>query len=354
MHKTTRKTRSHSKSGKGWKVAQFDSKNKRKTQLGLAVLLILIAVILIGQVVNFFINLHQPLNVQTDVKRGYEWENKFNLNVIIIGETVALLSFNPTDKTATLINIPNNTYLNVPKGFGLWQLRAIYPLGQQNNPPNGNLLLEGALQGLFGVPIDGTLEFKSEEMKNMSPEEILEYLKTNPFNVFYYYGLQSDLTPWELIQLKFYLPQVRFDKIKIIDLLDTNVLDETLLADNTQVFVPDEIKVDDVLQNFIETEIRSENKSIAIFNATSHPGLAQKAGRIVKNLGGNIIFTTNSKEKIDKTIVLGENSFTFEKLEQIFGLECSSGTNCDKISDQEVNSSRADINIVLGEDFYSK
>lgn len=350
--KSARKKGGRSRS-KGWKAAQFDSKNKKTTKFGLMVLGFIASIILIGQLINFVSSLYRPLTGGIAVKREYLWDNKFNLNVLIKADQVALMSYNPNEKKITLINIPDQTYLELPKDFGKWRVKAIYPLGEQSNPPVGNLLLEESMESLFGVPIDGYIEFKDKN-SDQTPAEALKILRENPLDLLYFYKLKSDLSPWELMQIKYYLPQVRFDKVEVVNLDEVSVLDDKYLPDGSQVLEPDLIKVDDVLTGFVESEVRRENKSIAIFNATSYPGLAQQAARIVKNMGGNVIFTTNSDQKLEKSIVLGEDSITFDRMGQVFSLECLKDKNCDKISDQEVNSSRANINIVLGKDFYNR
>ena len=70
------------------------------------------------------------------------------------------------------------------------------------------------------------------------------------------------------------------------------------------------------------------------------------------NIGGNAIITTNASKKIRHTQVVGEKSQTLKHLIQIFE-KC--GQTCDRIDpgDEDLVSSRAQINIILGEDFKS-
>jgi len=123
-------------------------------------------------------------------------------------------------------------------------------------------------------------------------------------------------------------------------------LDKENLADGTPVFTTDQIKLDSVLSDLRDPAIVSEHKSIAVFNATNHPQLAQKWARLITNLGGNVIQISNTSLRQDKTRIWGEQSQTLKRLTQIFSC-------CDKIEPQlEGISSRAQINVILGEDFF--
>ena len=158
-------------------------------------------------------------------------------------------------------------------------------------------------------------------------------------------SLKTDLTLLELLRLKIGLSSVRFDKVKELDLDKLSVLDKESLPDGTSVYTADPIRLDSILSDLADPVIISEHKTIAVLNATNQPQLAGKWARLITNLGGNVIITANAGEKLRKTKVQGLQSATLRRLKQIFG----SG---DKISSQDENtiSSRAQINLLLGED----
>ncbi len=172
--------------------------------------------------------------------------------------------------------------------------------------------------------------------------------------------LHSDLTGFELVRLKLGLLQVRFDRINQIDLEKLSVLEKQKLADGSEVFIVDPIRLDSVMSDLEDPKIKSENLSVAIFNATEYPLLAAKTKRLITNMGGNVIVTQNAPRKVEKsyvdfgsTVVEGEKSKTLDRLKQIFDLGCSKDPKCDKISvaDLGLAASRAQIIVILGEDF---
>lgn len=350
-----------------WKVAQKNTKIKKKTKLALLVLGLIVFLLVLGQTVRIIQSLSSPFSKDVvKVSRSYQWDNDFNLNLVIKTKGVYLLSYNPSEKRITVIDVPDEAYLEVPGGFGEWQLRSIYDLGQTSQGPGGGELLKRSLSSFFGIPVDGFIEFKGQ-LAQKSGVEVADFLRQNPLNIAYFLSsITSDLTPWELIRLKLAFSQVRFDKVQDIDLKKLKLMETDRLGDGTQILTADPTKIDSALINFIDTKIREEHLGVAIFNATSYPGLAQKAARIITNTGGNVIMTTNANLKQPKTVVLGEESATLKRLSQIFSSDCKKALNCDRITcnpgdkDQEncliedpgIKSSRAQINVVLGEDFY--
>lgn len=315
-----------------WKAVQSRHKQKKKIKLALLTVAILGLLFLAGALVNLTRALTSPW--QLDGQKSYSWDGQFNLNVAVKGKSISLINLNPSQKRVTVIAIPDSTYVDVPGGFGKWQIRSVYDLGQGS-------LLERTLTSFFGVPVEGFIQLKG------GPEDYVDWIRRSPLNIFLSLkNIVSDLTPLELMQLNFRLFQVRFDKVNSINLEALSALDKSNLADQTEVLIGDPVRLDSVLASLADETIKTEHKTVAVFNATERPLIAQKAARMITNLGGNVIQTTNASIKSDKTFIWGEESATLQRLRQIFSC-------CDKIEPQlEGISSRAQINVILGEDFF--
>ena len=337
------------RSSNGWKDVQYRSKAKKRVRLALIALGLIVSLLILGQLVNFTQTLFSPWQVNSEGKK-YLWDGQFNINILLRSNPPAVFSYNPKDQKITLIKIPAETYLEVNRGFGSWQVRAIYELGQSSKI-GGNVLLKESLASFLGVPIDGYLE-PTGVLETRQAEQILVLMRQSPFNIFFLLtNLKTDLSLWELIRLKLALWGVRFDKVKILDPIKLNILDQQQLADGSLALWADPLKIDSMMSDFADPNIKDEHLSIAVFNATNYPALAQKAKRLITNMGGNVIIIGNAVQRADKTKVLGKPSNTLKRLIQIFG--CS---NCDKIDIQDLglDSSRSEVNLLLGEDFYQK
>lgn len=340
----------------GWKDIQSKSKKARKVKLALGVLALVVGFLIISWAIRFTQSLFSPWKLSTNQHRNYIWNGEFNINLLIRSDHTSILTYNPKEGKIVIINIPDETFLNVPFGFGLWQLRAVYELGESQKELGGEKLLMETLTNFLAVPIDGFLDLSSLRPQK-SAVEVVDILRKNPFSGLNFLpALKTNLTLWELIKLKLSIGAVRFDKIKELDLLKLGVLDKENLPDGTLVYTADPVKLDSVLSNLTDPTIVSEHKNIAVLNATDRPQLAQRAARLITNLGGNVIITTNAKsdlanagQGLKKTEVWGLESATLRRLKQIFG----SGDKTNYPGEDAV-SSRAQINLLLGEDYVNR
>ena len=333
----------------GWKDVQSKNKKARKVKLALGVLALVVGFLVVSWAIRFTQNLFSPWKLQTNQERSYIWNGEFNINLLIRSDHTSILTYNPKEGKVVIINIPDETFLNVPFGFGLWQLRAIYELGESQKGLGGGKLLMETLTNFLAVPIDGFLDLSSLQPRQ-SAAGVINTLRNNPFSgLNLLSSLKTDLTLWELIKLKLGIGAVRFDKIKELNLLELNVLDKENLPDGTLVFTADSVKLDSVLSDLADPTIMAEHKNIAVLNTTDRTQLAQKAARLITNLGGNVIIMANATQELKKTKVYGLESATLRRLKQIF-------TSGDKINYpvDDTASSRAQVNLLVGEDYVNK
>lgn len=333
---------------RGWKDTQSKARKKRGTKLALSILAIVVGLLVLSWIIQFTKGLFSPLGPVSQ-HRNYRWDGKFNINLLIHTGHVSVFSYNPKEEKITILNIPDETFLEVPYGFGTWQLRGVYGLGQMQKGVGGDKLLKDTLVSFLAIPIDGFLDFSASK-SSKSTSQLVDEIRKNLFSGFNLLpDLKTDLTVWELLRLKTSISSVRFDKIKELDLDKLGVLEKETLPDGTQVLTADPIKLDSVLTDFADPIVTLEHKTIAVFNTTSHPQFAQKWARLITNLGGNVIITTNADKKLPKTQVLGEQSQTLKRLRQIFD---SDGKINPK--GEETAFSRAQVNLLLGEDYFNK
>ncbi|MBI2337587.1 LCP family protein [Candidatus Daviesbacteria bacterium] len=341
-------TKGRSKHNNSWKDVQSKARIKKRSKIAIGILAFIIGLLIISWAVKFTQNLFQPWK-ESGIQKKYIWNGEFNINLLIRTSAVTLLSYNPKQEEIILIDIPEETFLEVPYGFGMWQLRAVYGLGQAQKDLGGNRLLVDTVTSFLAVPVDGFLDFSAFQPQK-SPAEIVEMLRKDPiFGLNFLSNLKTDMTLWELFKLKLSLSAVRFDKVKQLDLSNLNVLSQEKLPDGTPVLTADTIRLDSVLPDLADPVIASEHKTIAVFNATDHPQLAGKWARLISNLGGNVIITANAKARLKSTQVTGEQSLTLKRMQQIFG----SGGKINSL-DEDLAFSRAQINLFVGEDLVNR
>lgn len=339
-----------------WKKYQHQNKSQRKINLGLYALLLIISLVALGKLITFITGLNQPLTPEVaGMAKSYSWDGHSTLNLVVKSQELFVLSFNPQAKTLNVIRIPDDTYFEVPFNFGRWPARSIYDLGQAEKPPLGSALLKATVTASFGLPVDGYLVPLGSSAQ-LPAEGVLEKLRKEPLA-----GLQllrysrSDLSFLEMMHFWWEIRGVRNDKVKVTNLGESAITKSLLLADGSRVLGIDSLRLDQFLSDQIhDARLEEDDLTIGIYNATDHPQLAEKAARMVTNLGGRVIFTSNASLLRQDSLVLGRASYTGIRLAQVFAPFCLKDPCISPEGDPLISSSRAEINIVLGEDFFLK
>ncbi len=320
-----------------------------RTKWGLAALTFLFAIIIFSKIGNI-------LGVSDSSSKNYTWDGRSTLNLVIKSDNIYVASFNPEDSSFTLLKVPDETYAEVPLGFGRWPVRSVYDLGQAENPPIGARLLKDTTGTLFGVPVDGFITASGDF------EAVAENARKNPLSIIgAIRDSKSDLNILELIRFWWGVRGVRFDRFKSADLGGSNLTEWVLLPDGSRGLEPDRPKLDQYIQSrFEDFKLKEEGLSVGILNATDHPGLADRAARAIGNIGGRVIFTGNSLDRFEKSLVLGKTGYTQTRLSQVFAPACIGGSvlpfglfksgGCSKVD--SLGSSRADVTVILGEDYF--
>lgn len=326
-----------------WQVTQSRSKKKRKVRLALVVLGIIVITLITGNLVRLINRLSEPLSLNYERRINF-WDNRFNLNLVYKNEEkVSFIVIMPGEKKVLILEIPANTFMEVPGGFGSWEVRSIFGLGE--NDAKGAKLLKNSISSFFGLPVDGFVQTRKTQTTNLGNLDSQSWLplNKNPFSFISWVGrMNTDLTLFEAIRLYILLQQIRFDKIEIIDLQSISVLENATLSDGSEIYLPGARLELFISENLLDPGIKNEQKTIAVLNGTNIPGLAQKYSRLISNLGGNVVISDNTSEKYKHSLVFGEKSLTENRLSQIFNSRYA-------ILDTKP-ASRAQITVILGED----
>lgn len=335
--------------------------SRSRLGLGLAALGFLIMVIIIGKFVQIAVDLNQPMfpgSPAEEKTSSFNGQNQFN--VIVSAGDIFVIFFDPQQNNAAVVQIPDDIYINLPFQFGRWQIGSIYQLGQAESPPMGTQLFKDSISSSLGVPLDGYLVFDQDKR---DAKEFIEHLRKSFMGGFL--PLEdgyTDLSRVEYWRFIHGLKGVRSDKINYYNLGDEDVTQPTNLSDGSQASSFDNIKLNSFIQRYLtDSSIKAEELTIGVFNATDHPGMAEKATRIVNNMGGRVVLTVSTPVRLQKSLVIGKDSYTLKRLVDVFAPSCNHkafqffGSSQDQhclTSDPNLNLSRVDVNIILGEDYF--
>lgn len=348
-----------------WKKDQQDKKIKQNLKLAIVALLILGLLLVFGKVFQFFSEFQKPFYSLNTQKRSVSWDGKSVINLIIASsenqdlKNLNFVSLNPVDEKITVLKLSEDIYVNVPKNYGSWKLSSIYKLGQENKPKVGEDLVKMSVSKMLALPVDGIIEVSSKA--ELDIEELIGEWKKNKLSAFNFLTrIKTDLSLKETVDFVFKASKVRLDNITSVDFFRTSITQSKLLPDSSRVLGVDNVKLDTFIkQQLVDPVIADEDITVAVFNGTEHPGLTAEAVRLIGNLGARVTIINNTEEKFVKNGIYinpeeGSEiklSQTYKRLVEIFAPSCLK-EQCTS-ADAEVVSSRAAINIVLGEEYFN-
>lgn len=328
-----------------------------RTKIAFWALSFLVTLLVISKLTKFAISLNEPIDPNLIGKSNAHFNTRSTLNIALISRDISILNLQPTKKQLTILGVPNESYLEVPRNYGSWMIGAVYGLGQEETPQVGGILLRDSLSKLLGLPIDYIVIFNN----NLTTQSIIQNWNKNLFSsLLSIKNLDSDLTPLQLASLIKIVNSLRIDKISNIDLYQSDITESKLLPDSSRVLGVNQIKLDLFIRDNLQDEnIFQEGFSIAIYNSTDHPLLAGDLSRILTNIGANVVSAANS-EKIstESYIIINDitNAESIKKSATLSRLLTMIPKICIKndclSDDQKINSSRGQIVINIGEDFY--
>lgn len=225
--------------------------------------------------------------------------------------------FSLEQKKALLVALPATAKVQVPFGFGEYELSKVYPLGQLEK--KGGDLLTQTIRRNFSVVSVGYLRDSS-----LSLNEIFQ--RPDSIKSVFRQALKSKETNFSrydlliLIWRTFGLNQSQFSKA---------VYSENLKED------------------FQDSRLRKEAFSVEVLNATEHNGLAQSEADFLENSGLRVVRVADAPEKIiESKVILNHSdlaeSYTLFWLKLIYHYPFENGEN----------KNRADITVILGEDYW--
>jgi len=198
----------------------------------------LIVLLIISQVIKFAISFNSPQTPAYTLSQQTSqpvWDGKTPVNIVLKSSTVTVLNYNPTDRSLTVLSVPDQTYFQLPQGYGAWPVGSIFKLGEEEQPGRGASLLKESVSSLLGLPIDGFIETSTADSQ-LDSKNIVSKFRQNPaLNLLFLHNLKTDLSPLQLFQLNQHLASLRDDKIVFLDIGTSNITESKLLPDSSRV-----------------------------------------------------------------------------------------------------------------------
>ncbi|MCL4338175.1 LytR C-terminal domain-containing protein [Patescibacteria group bacterium] len=293
-----------------------------------------------------------------------KWDGSNRLTVVLNSDPMAVFTIDPVKRQAYIAVIPEETMLYVPYGYGEYKASSVYKLGELDKKRPAGVLLERSVENSFDILIDGyiatkgvSFPFPIKSSKDIAAykSKYFSFLKLPGIALGVFTGantLDTNLTKMDLMRLYLSIASLRSDQIRLVNLGDRSVLRDDKLPDGTSVKVIDTDILASVIQdNFQDQAIRTENVTLEIVNASGQNQLAGQFGKILRNIGANVLVTTTAQNDVSFACVIYftkdslKTSYIVTKLKKRYGCKISEIGNSSDMSNQ------TDIQVVLGEDF---
>lgn len=246
--------------------------------------------------------------------------------IVFDSSPVLVFSYDQSGK-AVFLNIPDNTYLEAIHGYGQYKIESLYLLGKLEK--RSGELLAGSVREFLGAPVDGWVK-----------GDLTKLLKASETNL----NILDRLRVWWKIKT------ARVNFIQVINLQETGVFTKNVLPDKSEGLTVNQEKLDYQLAGiFKDHKISAEHLMIEVLNGSGKPEMANRAARLITNLGGTVISLGNSEKESGECQTRASpevlKSFTGQRLKKIF--------NCREVSSRSPDS-RADLQLIVGLDYWQK
>lgn len=295
--------------------------------------------------------------VSSDLIKGGTWDGKAKLSLVFDTSPMAVGVFDPKNKRVDVITVDRETQSDVPYGYGWNRIGAVRDLGNLENPPRGNILLVDTLSKFVQAPIDGFVIVHNKSWSSLSKDKVAEDVKKFSsigqlprilVSKDWQTNFETNLTKFEVVRLWWGLRSVRVDKVFYTDLASEGLLSDILLPDGSHGFGPEESGLASFAHKiFTDDLVAAEKLKIEVLNGTDTPGIALNIARLIENIGGDVIKTSNTQETgVAKTFIQitedKRGSYTTQRLAKTL--------RCDIRVVPQVSLEESDMQIVIGQD----
>jgi len=260
---------------------------------------------------------------------------------------IKILYIKQNSPNSFFVNIPVNYGFDMPGKYGEESFSSVLALGMLDNIggeqtcsatcfQNSMLYVESALKLLTGYSLDKWVVVEPEiqdYVENLVLQgDTLRFLDKKNIKLLSK-SMRTNFTVSEFFTHYHNLRALKTRDLRIISFSLQEVLDSNLRELN------------------YNSNISSQELSLAILNATKSSGVASFGGRVVKNVGGHVISVENAQNIEETTYMITDNpeSYVAQYLSNFFAISKNYSKKHSPINDPAI--SRADVTLVIGLDF---
>lgn len=240
----------------------------------------------------------------------------YRTSFVVAGSPSAIVSFTDNRQKVTVVLLPSDVSIEASYGYGRYTIGALFALDRMEKK-NGTLFTT-SIRDAIGVPVIGLLSLPHSVSQEKDGVVILRSL-FSPMRVMRSLVGSVDGVMSVPTYLSYALSSWRLssDAVTTVSTLPFTVQKQE--PDGSSSLQFDQNTLDYGLNTvFLDTGIRSEALSVALYNTTSIPLLAQKIGRIVAHLGVNVVVLGNDPSEKTSCQMRGSQQAHVSKTAMLF------------------------------------
>lgn len=269
-----------------------------------------------GRILVFLIIFIASLGLLVVLTSRRFWNGKDKMILAVSREDggVSLAIFDPKVQEINEIFIPAEVEIEVAKNLGLWRLKSIWTLGENQDKGGGGLLLTRSITKYLKFPVYVWADSEALGFVKGSPRDLLKA-------VFSKYD--TNLKFADRIFIGLFSLSVSNPKRQQISLSDTPFLRKTLLADGIEGYKVYGNSPQGIASLFVYEQESDSSALFKIIDESGEIGTAQELTQIIESLGGKVASISREKESDVGCFISGKKVSIVEKLTLL--LPCQKG-----------------------------
>lgn len=260
------------------------------------------------------------------------WNGKEKLSLVVRSLTggVNVVVFDPAHDEIVNISLPPNLEVEVAKNLGVWKLRSVWELGEQEGLPGGELVAK-TLTKYLKFPVYLWADAPAHGFVEGTPTTLLKAA------IFPY---KTNLKTPDKVRIALFALSVKNPKRIEIPLTDTSYLERTVLLDGEEGYILTRRPPEQILALFADQDISEAGVRVNVRDRTGVAGAAEEVGEVIQILGGKVVSYVREEEEEFDCRLRGWNRDVVLKIVRLLGCEA-----------EIVNKTNFDLEIIIGKNF---
>jgi hypothetical protein len=266
------------------------------------------------------------------VLRTKEWSGEEKMTLVVNNDdlSVSIIVFDPVLGEIYQLIIPGDTEIEVAGGHGIWKIKSIWKLGEQEGL-SGELLARSITMGLK-LPV---YAWADSDAIGLTEPGFPSSFKA----IFSSY--KSSLTFGDKLHMFIFSARVKNTKRVKLNLADTTFLERGTLSGGEDGYRVAETPPQIISTIFSEPALSNKVVRVSIKDATNKPGLAVNVGKVLEILGAKVTSVETTSDYDGVCLLKASDRKIMTIMLNVF--------DCDKTSDKPGGS--FDLEITLGKNF---